>query len=96
MPDGISEKVKIIRLRDPERVCGINLLDVWVFNNRDGVIDTIVQVAKGSWEAWGSRMQGIMEFGLRSLYEANLRKPREEQYTILDLRAILVDEGVPE
>ena len=33
-----------------------------------------------------------MEFGLRSLYEANKDLPREEQYTILDLKATLVDE----
>ncbi len=92
MPDELSDKVKVVRLRSTENICGINLLDVEVFKNRDGVINTIVEVAKGPWDTWGSRMQGIMEYGLRSLYEANLHLPREKQYTILDLKATLVDE----
>ena len=92
MPDELSDKVKVVRLRSSDNICGINLLDVEVFKNREGVVNTIVQVAKGPWETWGSRMQGIMEYGLRSLYEANKRLPREEQYTILDLKATLVDE----
>lgn len=92
MPDELSDKVKVVRLRSAENICGINLLDVEVFKNREGVINTIVEVAKGPWDTWGSRMQGIMEYGLRSLYEANLHLPREEQYTILDLKATLVDE----
>lgn len=92
MPDELSDKVKVVRLRSTENICGINLLDVEVFKNREGVIGTIVQVAKGPWDTWGARMQGIMEYGLRSLYEANLHLPRKEQYTILDLKATLVDE----
>ena len=92
MPDELSDKVKVVRLRSSDNICGINLLDVEVFKNREGVVNTIVQVAKGPWETWGSRMQGIMEYGLRSLYEANKHLPREEQYTILDLKATLVDE----
>lgn len=92
MPDGVSQLVKVIRVRDQERVCGINLLDVEVFENRDSVVETIIEVTKGGWDAWGPRMQGIMEHGLKSLYEANLNLPREEQYTLLDLRTMLSDQ----
>ena len=93
MPEGVSQMVKLIQVRNQEHVCGINLLDVEVFTNRNSVVETIIEVAKGSWEAWGSRMEGIMEHGLKSLYEANLNVPREQQYTILDLRPLLADQN---
>ena len=92
MPDGVSQMVKLIQVRNREHACGINLLDVHVFKSRNSVVETIIEVAKGSWETWGSRMQGIMEHGLKSLYEANLNLPREEQYTLLDLRQMLSDQ----
>ena len=92
MPDGVSQMVKLIQVRNQENVCGINLLDVHVFKNRDSIVETIIEVAKGSWETWGSRMQGIMEHGLKSLYEANLNLPRDEQHTILDLRLLFSDQ----
>ena len=90
MPDELSDKVKVVRLRSTENICGINLLDVEVFKNRK-CHKYIVEVAKDRGHL-GSRMQGIMEYGLRSLYEANRYLPREKQYTILDLKATLVDE----
>ena len=91
-PNGLGERVRLIDLGDKERSCGINLLDVHVFRDRDTTVDTIVRVAHGLWDQWGSRMQAILEHTLKALYEANRTLPRDEQYTLLDARLMLTDE----
>ena len=92
VPNGLGERVRLIDLGDKERSCGINLLDVHVFRDRDTTVDTIVRVAHGLWDQWGSRMQAILEHTLKALYEANRTLPRDEQYTLLDARLMLTDE----
>ncbi len=92
VPNGLGERVRLIDLGDRERSCGINLLDVHVFRNRDTTVDTIVRVAHGLWDQWGSRMQAILEHTLKALYEANRTLARDEQYTLLDARLMLTDE----
>ena len=92
VPNGLGERVLLIDLGDRERSCGINLLDVHVFRDRDTTVDTIVRVAHGLWDQWGSRMQAILEHTLKALYEANRTLPRDEQYTLLDARLMLTDE----
>lgn len=92
VPNGLGERVWLIDLGDRERSCGINLLDVHVFRDRDTTVDTIVRVAHGLWDQWGSRMQAILEHTLKALYEANRTLPRDEQYTLLDARLMLTDE----
>ena len=91
-PNGLGERVRLIDLGDKERSCGINLLDVHVFRDRGTTVDTIVRVAHGLWDQWGSRMQAILEHTLKALYEANRTLPRDEQYTLLDARLMLTDE----
>ncbi len=93
VPNGLGERVWLIDLGDKERSCGINLLDVHVFRDRDTTVDTIVRVAHGLWDQWGSRMQAILEHTLKALYEANRTLPRDEQYTLLDARLMLTDEA---
>lgn len=92
VPNGLGERVWLIDLGDKERSCGINLLDVQVFRDRDTTMDTVVRVAHGLWDQWGSRMQAILEHTLKALYEANRTLPRDEQYTLLDARLMLTDE----
>ena len=85
-PPEIAHLVKVVDLGDMERVVGVNLLDPYVFEDRDLTCDGIVRVAKGLWDNWGSRMQNILEHLVKSLHEANALGgwPRSEQYTILD------------
>ena len=92
VPDGLGKQVHVIDLGDKERSCGINLLDVHVFQERDTTVDTVVRVAHGLWDQWGSRMQAILEHTLKALYEANRTLPRDEQYTLLDARLMLTEE----
>ena len=93
VPHGLGERVRLIDLGDKERSCGINLLDVHVFQDRDTTVDTIIRVAHGLWDQWGSRMQAILEHTLKALYEANRTLPRDEQYTLLDARLMLTEES---
>ncbi len=92
VPDGLGKEVRLIDLGDKEFSCGINLLDVHVFRERDTTVDTVVRVAHGLWDQWGSRMQAILEHTLKALYEANRTLPRDEQYTLLDARLMLTEE----
>jgi len=93
VPEEVAGRVRLIDLGDKTRRCGINLLDVHVFLDRETTVDTIVRVARALWDQWGGRMQTILEHTLKALYEANKTLRREEQYTLLDGRLMLTDEG---
>ncbi len=93
VPEEVAGRVRLIDLGDVTRRCGINLLDVHVFQERETTVDTVVRVARALWDQWGGRMQTILEHTLKALYEANKTLPRDEQYTLLDGRLMLTDEG---
>ena len=95
MPVGAAGDVRLIDMGDPARVCGVNLLDVHTFPKRDLVLPTIVSITKAtsSHGSWGDRMEAILEWTLRTLYEANRHREREEQYSILHALELLTDEG---
>ena len=91
VPPGLEDEVRLIDLADPDRVPGINPIDVTVFTDRDRTTDGIIRVAKGSWESWGARMQNILEHTVKSLYEANTSSSMapDEQYTLMDAQTVL-------
>ena len=95
MPVGAAGDVRLIDMGDPARVCGVNLLDVGTFPKPDLVIPTIVSITKAtsSQGSWGDRMEAILEWTLRTLYEANRHRDRQEQYSILHALELLTDEG---
>ena len=95
MPVGAAGDVRLIDMGDPARVCGLNLLDTNTFPKPDMVIPTIVSITKAtsSHGSWGDRMEAILEWTLRTLYEANRHRDRQEQYSILDALELLTDEG---
>ena len=94
MPVGAAGDVRLIDLGDSERACGINLLDVQTFKQRDMTIPTIISIAKdtSSSNSWGDRMEAILEWSLIALYEANRHRNPDEQYTIFDTLEFLTDE----
>ena len=94
VPPGLEDRVRLIDLADPERVPGINPVDVGVFTDRDRTADGIVRVAKGSWESWGARMQNILEHTVKSLHEANSSPSMNpaDQYTLMDAQTVLSNE----
>ena len=92
VPASLIDRVRLIDLSDESRSPGINLLDTCVFADRDRTADSVVRVAKGLWEQWGSRMQSILEQTVKTLHEANEQVEAEQQYTILDGLKLLSDE----
>ena len=54
VPEEIIDRVYLIDLADDTQAPGINLVDVKVFPDRDRTANSVVRVAKGMWEHWGS------------------------------------------
>ena len=94
-PESLADRVWYIDLSDEESTPGINVLDAHIFPDRDRAADSIMRVASGIWDQWGPRMQGILEFTVKSLHEANSSpdRSRDEQYTMLDAHMMLTDEN---
>ena len=93
VPEEIIDRVYLIDLADDTQAPGINLLDVKVFPDRDRTADSVVRVAKGMWEHWGSRMQSILEHVVKALHEYNGHPDTkdDQQFTILDESRLLSD-----
>ena len=93
VPEEIIDRVYLIDLADDTQAPGINLLDVKVFPDRDRTADSVVRVAKGMREHWGSRMQSILEHVAKTLHEYNCHPDTkdDQQLTILDGSRLLSD-----
>ena len=86
VPSGLEDQVTYLNLADPERPVGLNLLDVALFPSRDRTAENVVTMLHRLWpDNWGPRMEGALRAALMSLHEANQARPREAQYTLLDV-----------
>ena len=91
VPEELMGRVVLVDLDDEERTVGINLLDTHVFTDRDKAVQAIIEVAKGTWDNWGGRMEAILSSIMMCLYEANQTLSRRGQLTILDGKFMLSD-----
>ena len=93
VPEEIIDRVYLIDLADDTQAPGINLVDVKVFPDRDRTANSVVRVAKGMWEHWGSRMQSILEHVVKTLHEYNCHPDTKDDQplTILDGQRLLAD-----
>ena len=90
VPEALADRVTVLDFGDTDRPIGINLLDVQAFPRRDLAVENIVTVMSRIWpQSWGSRMEGGLRNSLRLLYAANQKVPRDQQYTLLDVTAVL-------
>ncbi len=86
VPSGLEDRVTYLNLAGLERPVGLNLLDVALFPSRDRTAENVVTMLHRLWpDNWGPRMEGALRAALLSLHEANQARPREEQYTLLDV-----------
>ena len=86
VPSALEDRVTYLNLADHERPVGLNLLDVALFPSRDRTAENVVTMLHRLWpDNWGPRMEGALRAALLSLHEANQARPREEQYTLLDV-----------
>ena len=54
VPDSLIDSVRIIDLADERGAPGVNLLDTRIFSDRDRTADSMVCVARGLWDQWGT------------------------------------------
>ena len=96
MPVGAAGDVRLIDMGDRERTCGLNLLDVYTFPQREMTIPTVISIARATSlpNSWGDRMEAILEWTLIAMYEANRQRSADEQYTIYDGLDFLTDESM--
>lgn len=94
-----------IDLADPDTIPGYNLIDAGLGLKRGQAVRNALTLFQYQYhENWGPRMADAFRFGLHSLYLANERllagkdgaareAARQEQYTILDLTALFIDDA---
>jgi hypothetical protein len=93
LPKALVDEIVLIQLSDQEFPIGFNPLDMSAGADRDKIIDNLIAVIEALWPtSYGPRTESFVEYGAKSLAEANLtlieRNPvsgPDEQFTLLDL-----------
>ena len=97
VPEGLSGRTTYLDFADLERPVGLNLLDRELFPDRDRTAEHVVTMMNRLWpQNWGPRMEGALRASLLALLDANLRYPREAQFTLLDVAPLLTDRELRE
>lgn len=94
VPPEIAHKVRLLNLGDDQRVPSINLLDPDLDPDRDRCVGTLIETFKHMYaNAWGNRLEEILDRGLKAIWEYNAHPdtPREKRLTMLDLLRLLQD-----
>jgi hypothetical protein len=93
LPAGLIDEVVLIRLADREYPIGFNPLDMSQGQDRDKIIDNLIQVVEALWPtSYGPRTENFLEYGCKTLAEANLTiiannplNGPDQQFTLLDV-----------
>ncbi|MEX1022413.1 MAG: hypothetical protein WD058_04630 [Dehalococcoidia bacterium] len=92
VPDALVDRTVYLDFANLDRPVGLNLLDVYLFPDRDRTTEHIITMLNRIWPAnWGPRMEGALRASLATLLELNVKRPRHEQYTLLDVAPLLTD-----
>lgn len=97
IPPELEDEVVLIDLADALGLVGLNPLDMSRGQDRDKVIDNVIQIVEALWRtSYGPRTENILEYACKTLAEANLtlvkRDPlhgADEQFTLLDILPLL-------
>ncbi len=98
IPADRHDDVVFVDLGDAVYSVGLNPLDATTGRDRDLVVAALVDAFRNIWESgWGTRMEAPFRAALMTLFEANEMLVKEgkatEQYTILDIVQLLLDES---
>jgi hypothetical protein len=93
LPANLVDDVVLIRLADRDYPIGFNPLDMSQGQDRDKVIDNLIQVVEALWPtSYGPRTENFLEYGCKTLAEANLTiiannplNGPDQQFTLLDV-----------
>ena len=92
VPKALAPRTLYLDFADLADPIGLNLIDVHLFPDRDRTTEHIVTMMNRLWpQNWGPRMEGALRAALATLLELNARRPREQQYTLLDVAPVLTD-----
>lgn len=93
VPPEIAHKVRLLDLGDDHRVPIINMLDPDLAPDRDRCVGTLIETFKYMFDAWGNRLEEILDRGLKAIYEYNAHPDtsKARRLTILDLLVLLQD-----
>ncbi len=97
VPPALEDEVVLIDLADLLGFVGLNPLDMSRGQDRDKVIDNLIQIVEALWRtSYGPRTENILEYACKTLAEANItlvkRDPSQgadEQFTLLDVLPLL-------
>jgi hypothetical protein len=97
MPACRRENVILVDLANRDYPVGLNPIDATLGRDRDKTIDNLLVIFEHIWaNSWGPRTENVMEYGLKTLADANDTMVREDpqngpdaQYTLLDVIALL-------
>lgn len=91
VPSNIADKVRLLDFGRNDRVPGLNLVDPYLFPDRDRCVDTIVETVKHLWDHWGGRLEDLLKRSLMIIYEFNSHHdtPRDKMLTMLDILPLL-------
>lgn len=101
LPARLLDDIVLIRLADREYPIGFNPLDMSQGQDRDKIIDNLIQVVEALWPtSYGPRTESFVEYGCKTLAEANLTlitndplHGPEQQFTLLDVVPLLRQES---
>ena len=91
VPPEIAHRVRLIDLGNPSHIPGINLLSPRISPSRDSAAECMAKIAAAQWENWGSRMDEILRYSVRTLHSANSNPSvaPENAFTLLDITRLL-------
>jgi hypothetical protein len=96
VPPDLEDQVEVIDLSDRAFPVGINPLDLSGGQDRDKVVDNVVQIIAALWDLdEAPRTRNVLEYACKTLAEANLAgldDPSvgpDQQYTLLDVVPLL-------
>lgn len=88
--DVLEEMITYIDLGDRQNVFGLNLLDTAIWESKENCASTLIEIFRRIYpDAWGSRMEDCFRHSIFALYLLNTQRTREEQFTILDIIALI-------
>lgn len=92
-PAELAETI-FVRFGHGDSSPGLNLLDMHAGRTQEQVVNTIKNLGSSYWDtSWGPRMADILEQAMRTLMTANTKRARAQQYTLLDVTTLLIDDA---
>ncbi len=97
LPVSLRDDIVLVRLADREYPIGFNPLDMSQGQDRDKIIDNLIQIVEALWPtSYGPRTESFLEYSCKTLAEANftliqndpLQGP-DQQFTLLDVVPLL-------